>query len=166
MKTTLTLFLLMFMFLMVPPATAQDQRACNWEIVVYCDSGGCIEVWAYRCPGSCPGDCTCPGREGSCGGGTFTDGAFQISQVQKQGLDILIAKQYVKKQVTLTAQDFGTPFPRILLAHGATAPPDPWDDGGGEQQCTNLPACSSCEWWNVYCLLVCIDSPKPCTSGF
>ncbi len=151
-----TFLVVLFMFVLAAvPAFSQggDQSgACyengqlgQWEYVYVCPPGhGMIGFWVCAFPGSCPGSAWCPGNNG-CG---FSESGT-VSQVQKQGLEILVAKTYIKKPVTLNLDEVRTPLPKTLLAHGATFPPADCDP------CAPKPSCSSCGW-DFWCLWICI----------
>lgn len=64
----------------------------SWTWATVCIPGhGSIGFWVCANSGSCPGSGWCPGNNG-CG-----ISVTPITQVQKQGLDILIARFYVKQ---------------------------------------------------------------------
>lgn len=55
-------------------------------------------------PGSCPGDCWCPGGGGP-GCGPIVQLVTKVTGVQRMGLDILVARFYIKRPVQLEQFD-------------------------------------------------------------
>jgi|SRR5678815_2579523 hypothetical protein len=99
MKGLLLATALLFTGLGAKSAYAQEAPPeCTWQEIIYCNMSGCFPLLVCAGPGSCPSECWCPGR-GGCGVYAFPG---RITQTQKQGLDILVARFYQKKPVDLT----------------------------------------------------------------
>lgn len=168
MKTTLLAFLFVASaFAGAIDNCTEDGAPGQWVWATVCPPGhGAISFYVCATSGSCPGSAWCPGNNG-CSGITLgrtpllrnpnqfsklskQDINTMLVRIQQKDLEILVAQLYRKKEAKLSDSETRTPFPRTLLAHGATAPP-PDDDEGN----SGHPACSSCTTWDIICWLTC-----------
>ena len=166
MKTLLARMLFLVLILTVS-AFAQGSGVCqddngnfgNWEWVTVCIPGhGSISFWVCATSGSCPGSGWCPGNNGC---GSYAEGEA-ISSVQKQGIDILVARRFVKRPVLLAENELVKPvtaftgFKKVAFtAHGATPLPPTDGTGSDDESEGSPPSCSSCVWYDVVCLIIC-----------